>query len=246
MQPKSILRALAITALLSAGCASAIGDGQEQETSADGGIGSDPSADAAPPVISVDAGLQTANLQGTASNTIEPDNSVSCNSNAPDYFHAENKYFRTYSLPDLGITTDLVVTNVDVGVQEATSLGGTQPIRVTLYSLEGEFLLANLTILGAKNVDVVDQAAQLLAVPMDNIVVPAGSTLVVEVMTPDGQIDSNRFFIGSNKGAEAQPSYIVAPSGNCAIQEPTAITALAIPDLLMAIVINVTGEHTSP
>jgi hypothetical protein len=182
-----------------------------------------PTADAAPsPIVPDAAGEQTVTFRATASDTIEPDNSVSCNSNTPDFFHAENKYYRTYSLTDLGVTTDLVVTNVDVGIQEATSLGGTQPIRVTLYTLQGDFLLANLTPLGAKNVDVADQVGQVLPVPMDNIVVPAGSLLVVEVTTPDGQLTSNRFFIGSNKGAEAQPSYIVAPSGGCAINEPTA------------------------
>lgn len=242
---KAFLTALSLPSLFALGCSSNIGDGQMLQTAADAGPDDVDPADAAPPVISLDAGPQIANLQAGASNLIEADNSVSCNSNSPDFFHAENKYFRTYSLPDLGITTDLIVSNVDVGIQEATSLGGTQPIRVSLHTLLGEFKLENLTLLGEVNVDVADQVGQILPVPFDNIVVPAGSILVAEVFTPDGQINSNRFFIGSNKATEATPSYIVAPSGNCAIDEPTAMGTLGIPDLLMAVVLNVTGEHSS-
>ncbi len=205
-----------------------------------------PVADATPsPVVPDAAGEQTVTFRATANDVIEPDNSISCNSNTPDFFHPENKYYRKYSLADSGVTTDLVVSNVEVGIQEATSLSGTQPIRVSLYALQGEFLLENLTVLGAKNVDVVDQGIGILAVPIDNVVVPAGYILVVEVTTPDGQPDSNRFFIGSNTDVEAQPSYIVAPSGGCAIDKPTETALLGIPDLLMAIVLNVTGVDTS-
>lgn len=244
---RSILRSLALTAFFVSGCASAIGDGQQMPPAADAGTVDNPGADAALPPNTPDAaGEQNITFRATASDTIEADNSISCNSNTPDFFHAENKYYRTYSLNDLGVTTDLVVSSVDVGIQEATSLANSQPIRVTLYTLQGELLLANLTLLGAKNVDVADQIGTVLAVPMDDIVVPAGSILVVEVTTPDGQINSNRFFIGSNTGAEAQPSYLVAPSGGCAISEPTATALLGIPDLLMAIVLNVNGTHSSP
>jgi hypothetical protein len=227
--------------LFAAACASAtIGEAQ-MDGGPDGGDDVSPQADAG---IAPDGGAVTVTLQSGSSNTITPDNSVSCNSNSPDYFHAENRYFRKYTLTDLGITGDLVVSSVDIGIQEATSPAGTQPVRLSLYTLEGPFLLANLTPLGARNLDVANQTLQVLNVPIE-ATVPAGSTLVVEVLTPDGQPASNRFFIGSNNEVETQPSYILAPSGGCAIPEPTEISQLGIPDLLMSLVLNVTGEHTS-
>jgi hypothetical protein len=236
------LAILALACFSVSACASAsIGDAPAD--SPDGGVEVE-TPDAAPQ-DTPDAGPQTVTLQASTTNTIEPDNSVSCNSNDPDFFHAENRYFRKYSLPDLGITSDLVVTSVDIGVQEALSLTGTQPVRLSLYTLEGNFLMANMTPLGARNLDVADQTLQVMTVPIDDVVAPAGSTLVVEVFTPDGQADSNRFFIGSNKGTETDPSYIVAPSTGCDISEPTALSDLGIPGLQMSIVLNVNGEHTS-
>lgn len=203
--------------------------------------------DAAPPGTPDAAPPQpvTVTLQGSAANTIDPNNSISCNSSDPDFFHADNRYLRKYILADEGITSNLVVTSVDLGVQEATSLTGTQPIVLSLYTLQGAFLLANMTLLDAQNLDVADQTLQVLTVPVGDVIVPAGSTLVVEVFTPDGQTDSNRFFIGSNTGAESDPSFVVAPSTGCDITEPTPVADLGIAGLQMSIVLNVTGDHLS-
>lgn len=247
MQLIAPLRSLALTSLLLlvAACARGnIGDGQMEGP--DGGAQVNPEFDAQPPQedAAPAISLQTVTLQGTASNVIVPDNSIACHRRVDNVFlnHAENHYYRTYSLPDLGITSDLAVSSVDIGIQEATSVAGTQPIRLSLYVLDGDFLTANLTPLGERNLDVADQALQVLTVPIEARV-PAGSTLVVEVFTPDGEIDNNIFVIGSNTEVESSRSYIVAPSNGCDVVEPTAISQLGIPGLLMSLVLNVTGEH---
>ncbi len=243
INPTSLLRSVSIAAALLAGCSSQIDGGRMIGGSPDASA-AEASADAAPPLISFDADLgpQDIHLQATASNVIEADNTVYCRVQVEGNPHSENHYYRTYSLPDLGISGDLIVTSVDVGIQEARTVGGTQPISVNLHTLQGEFLLANLTNLSTTAVTVSDQVLTLLPVPVEEVVVPADSILVVEVAMPSGEADGNLFLIGSNKGAEAQASFIVAPSTGCDIINPTAVSLLGIPDLLMAVVLNVNGR----
>tara|TARA_R110002096_G_scaffold292224_2_gene486686 strand:- start:133191 stop:133856 length:666 start_codon:yes stop_codon:yes gene_type:complete len=200
-----------------------------------------PAADAA---IAADAGIAQVTLQAGAANTVTPQNSVSCNSGDPDFFHDDNHYYRSYPLGSVGITSDFLVTSVDIGIEEAASGGGTQPVQLTLHTLNGPLQLANLTLLASTSAAVPDQIGSVITIPIA-ATVPAGSTLVIEVFTPNGQASQNRFFIGSNPEGEAFPSYIRAPGGNCALNEPTATNALGVDGLIMSIVLNVTGTHTS-
>ncbi len=243
---RSLLASLAIATTLFAGCESEIGDGLSPAFSPDADIEENTSPDAAPPIISLDAGSLDVQLQATASNVIEAENSIYCRVNVEGNPHSENHYYRTYSFADSGITGDLLVTNVDVGIQEARSTAGTQPISVKLHTLQGPLLLANLTTLHTEAVTVSDQSLALLSVPIDQVRIPAGSLLVVEVALASGEAGGNLFLIGSNKGAEAQPSYIVAPTAGCDITDPTAVSLLGIPDLLMAVVLNVQGTQDTP
>jgi hypothetical protein len=66
---------------------------------------------------------------------------------------------------------------------------------------------------------------------------PAGSTLVVEVDTPDMSDTGGGLFIGSNPDGQTAPSYI--RSDSCEISEPTDLAAIGFPG--MHIVMNVTG-----
>ena len=67
---------------------------------------------------------------------------------------------------------------------------------------------------------------------------PAGSVLVVEVFTPNGQTTNNSFFIGSNAAGQTGPSYIAA--ADCTIPEPATTASIGFPN--MHIVMNVTGD----
>jgi len=217
--------------------------GTPTASTADSSVPIEPDVDAAP-IPDVDAGVQSVTLQAGADNTVSPQNAVSCNSGDPDFFHTDNHYYRIYPLSSVGITSDFEISSVDFGVEQAVSLAGTQPIQISVYTLDGDFLLANLTLLASTSVALADQSATVVNAPIA-ATVPAGSTLVVEVFSPNGQASSNRFFMGSNRESEAFSSFITAPGGNCAIDEPTATNALGVTGLIMSIVLNVSGTHTS-
>src|SRR5690606_12640888 len=79
------------------------------------------------------------------------------------------------------------------------------------------------------------QALTIVEVPVTGTA-PAGSTLVVEVDTPDMNGVSG-LFIGSNSDGQTAPSYLRSVS--CGIDEPTDVAAIGFPE--MQIVMNVTG-----
>ncbi len=230
---------------LSAGCAQAImGDSDDivGDPDATSRFDSGPTFDARGPAdAAIDAAPQsvTTTLQAGDENTVLAANSISCSQTGQ---HRDNRYMRTYPLAEAGITTDFAVTSVDVGIETAESTGATQLIDVRIHTLAGAFVLANLTQIASETVAVPPQTGSILNVPIVGVV-PAGSTLVVEVHTPDGVGPGNSFFIGSNRAGEDSPSYLVAD--DCANPEPTAAGALGVPGLIMSIVLNVTGDHTS-
>jgi hypothetical protein len=249
---KSCLRksGLRCSVLLSAlyfggGCAQAIMGDTDQVTPPDASIHSDAAVvyDARGPAdASVDAApvSVTSTLQAGSENTVLAQNSISCSQAGQ---HRDNRYMRTYPLDAAGITTDFEVTSVAVGIETAASTGASQPIDVRLHTLSGPLQLANLTQIASESVAVPPQTGSILNVPITALV-PAGSTLVVEVHTPDGVAPGNTFFIGSNRASEDTPSFLIGD--DCANPEPTAAGALGVPGLIMSIVLNVTGDHTSP
>ncbi|HWZ86833.1 MAG TPA: S-layer homology domain-containing protein, partial [Thermoanaerobaculia bacterium] len=175
--------------------------------------------------------------QSTDPSTVTPSNSISCNSGPPNFFHADNHYFRAMDLTSFGITGDFEVCQVTIGVQEATSGGGTgQPMTVNLYTW-ATFPSGSGTLIGTADVTVLDQQLTLLGVPVA-AAVPAGSTLVVEIFTPSGIPDSNRFFIGSNTAGQSAPSYLEA--AGCGIPTPVTFASLDHPDV--DIVMTVIGQ----
>ncbi len=229
----SVLAAVAALAIASA-CATA-GDtppGEPDASPRDDYDAAGPAPDAPP------QGPVQITISHSATQDIVQANSVSCNGGDPDFFHAENSYYRTFLLSNFGITSAFDITRVEIGIEQATGFGGSQPASVNLYTVSGAFQLANLTQIGSANITVVDQNQTVLAVPI-TATAPAGSTLAVEFLTPDGQAAQHALFIGSNTDAETAPSYLRAPT--CDINEPTATANIGFPD--MHIVMNVTGTH---
>jgi hypothetical protein len=188
-----------------------------------------PTADAAAPVA--------ATLTHSLAQTIVDANSVSCN----DGFnlHSDNGYLRVFDLPAMGITSAFSVTTVEVGIESATAgVGGVQPATVNLYTLSGPLTYANMTRIGTAPLSVLDQDLTVLSVPITGTA-PAGSTLVVEFFTPDGQLLGHSLFMGSNTAGQTGPSYLSAD--DCGATNPTDVSGLGFPE--MHIVMNVTGTH---
>lgn len=180
----------------------------------------------------------TTQITQSTSQSIIDVNSVSCNTGG---LHADNSYMREFDMsayPD-GFT----IESVDFGIESAASAsGGSQPITVNLYTLSGPLMLANLTLLHSEDIMVADQTETVLNVPMSSsVAVPAGSTLVYEVFTPNGQGVGDSFFIGSNDLGESGPTYIT--TADCGIPEPLTLAMVGFPD--MHAVMNINGCATA-
>ncbi|MGA9770891.1 MAG: HYR domain-containing protein [Blastocatellia bacterium] len=203
----------------------------------------------------------------SSSQTIEPLNSVSCNNGVGhtdnSYFRAFTLTsfgitgaFEVQSI-DIGIedaiSGGIANTKASTSISKskkangpgkgkgkvAAPQGGGQPITVNIYTSSTAFpagFPGSLTLIGTASVNVADQSGTILNVPITGTAA-AGSQLVVEVFTPDGEAAGNLFFIGSNSSAETGPSYLLA--ADCGITTPTTTSAIGFPD--MHIVMNVNG-----
>jgi hypothetical protein len=170
-------------------------------------------------------------------------NSVSCNNGTG---HTDNSYFRAFDLAALGAPAGLDVCEVQVGIEQATSAGGTgQPMTVNLYTSDPLFpggFPGSLTSIGTASISLPDAASNTVySIPVTGSAA-AGSELVVEVFTPDGTVDGNLIFIGSNADAETGPSYLVA--AGCGITTPTTTAGIGFPN--MHIVMNAIGNAPGP
>ena len=178
----------------------------------------------------------TVTLTHSVTQSIVTGNSVSCNAGG---FHTNNSYIRAFDLPAFGITGGFSITQVEMGIEEATGTGGTQPVTVNLYIWDplDPFTFANFVLIGTANALVPDQAATIITIPVTGSA-PAGSTLVVEFFTPDGQPSTASLFAGSNPDGQTAPSYLAA--ADCGITEPTDTVDIGFPG--MHLVMNVTGS----
>lgn len=176
-------------------------------------------------------------LTHSTSTLVVPGNSIACNND--DESTAENSYYRVFALADFDISGDFVVDAVELGVDEAN--GGnnaSQTVDVRLYTLAGALATNNLTQLATTTLTVGNVAATILRAELDDVNVPAGSTLVVEVRSPDGGDGNDAFYIGSNPGGQTGPSYIRA--AECGDDEPRDLAQIGYPN--MHIVMTVFGK----
>ncbi|MBT8379877.1 MAG: T9SS type A sorting domain-containing protein [Ignavibacteria bacterium] len=174
----------------------------------------------------------------SATQTITSGNSVSCNAGG---LHTDNSYFRAFDLNSFGITNDFNITEVSIGIETCTGAGGTQPITVNLWTSSQPFptgFPGSVTQIGTATLNVSDQTLTVFPIAVTGTA-PAGSELVVEIFTPDGQTAGNSFFIGSNADGETGPSYLLA--ADCGITTPTTTGTIGFPN--MHIVMNVTGDE---
>jgi len=241
-------RSFLFTFLLASACAT----GGTPGDAPDGGlISSNDAGDEAPDATPmVDAGPTMVDMTQSTSMTGEA-GSIACigSVNGVPQNNRDNSYYRIFDLPALGITNDLLVSKVAIGIESATAgVGTTQPINVKLHTLSGSFVAANLTQLVSAPVQVANQTATVLDVNM-SATVPGGSLLVVEVEIPDADGGPNHlFFIGSNTLGESAPSYL--RSTTCGFAEPVPISTLSVDDGMggttnptMHLIMSVTGTH---
>jgi len=156
--------------------------------------------------------------------------------NAQGDIHFQNSFYRVFDLNTLDIQGDFTVCAVEIGIYQAFSPSGSQPITVNLYTAEPGFPNVSLTQIGTTSIELPDQNMTIVSIPVTGFV-PAGSELVVEIFVPDGQADSNTFFIGTNPDGQTGPSYIQA--ADCGAPTPLSISDFGIPQ---GYVMNVIGD----
>ncbi|MGE3164396.1 MAG: proprotein convertase P-domain-containing protein [Planctomycetota bacterium] len=166
---------------------------------------------------------------------IEPANSVNCGVLG---VHDDTSYWRSFDLAGSGMTGPTCLQRVEVGVEEATSPCGRQPLIVRVYADvdANPAPVSNLTLLDERTVSVEDQLLSTVTVDFATPI-PAGAFLVVEVHSPRGPLDTNtRFLIGTNGGPETAPSYLSATG--CQIPEPVPIPSLLPPSAAVRVVME--------
>ncbi len=180
----------------------------------------------------------TSRLTHSLFNDILPGNSVAC---ASILGHTDNSYFRVYDLNQFGypVGNDFSVTSIEFGIEEADAPSGSQQVVLNLYTLSGPLNFANLTLVATQNVTIPNQTGTVVNVPL-TATIPGGSTLVVELFTPNGQALGNFFFIGSNSFGQTDLSYIAAPA--CGINQPSDFGSVGFPST--EIILNVLSVPT--
>lgn len=184
-----------------------------------------------------DATPMTRTIAHNTSDAITAGNSGACNNGTA---HEDNRYFRVFDLPALGINSAFQVTGVTFGVEEALGAVGSQSVTLRLHTLNGAPVLANLSQIATTTASVPDQSGTLVNASM-SATAPAGSKLVFEVFTPGPASAGNLFFIGSNAGGQSGPGYIHAPATGCDITEMTDLATIGFASMHM--VMKVTGTY---
>lgn len=246
------MRRLLYLVIILAGCASA---GQEQPgIDANGGGGSDSGGGGGDDgsMVTLDGGVTpdappqmvTVTLTQTTNNTVVAANSVACGAGG---YTAENSYYRVFKLSDHGINSAFHVSQVTFGVQEA---GGTQNVTVklgTYAGTPGTMLDTGGTDFGGSVTQIATTSVAVPATTTGASVpapitgdIPAGSSVIVEVLSPDHSAAGNvYFYLGATNAGETKPGYIRAPSCNFASPSSTASVGYPTANLL----ISVTGTY---
>jgi hypothetical protein len=97
----------------------------------------------------------------------------------------------------------------------------------------------NLHLIGSAEVGLGSQLMTIVQVPVTGTA-PAGSTLVVEVATPE--LRRGGIYLGANPAGQTAPTYLRAEA--CGVPEPAPAAGLGFPD--MHLLLNVTGVAEVP
>jgi hypothetical protein len=234
------IRILLISALLAACATGSKGTGDDDDDAPDASGNqppdanpNDPPPDANEPPPDADTSPQPRSLTQSNATTITDAHTVNCNQFASGHTKsAENRFYRVFDLPALGISGTYTATRIDFSIESAAATSGTMTLQVKLHTLSAapgvdSFPLANLTLLYGQNVTVTPTTLSTQQVTLTSpVVVPAGSRLVVELFAPDmtALAENNYFFPGSNALGESGPTYIQATA--CTLPDPKRIEAV--------------------
>ena len=170
----------------------------------------------------------------SASQEVTPLTGIACSSAGST---TQNSYWRVFDLDEFMLDEGLTTTSVEIGVETANIFAAPPTSTVRLYSLDGPFTTANLTLVAEE--DYVIQGTEggtIITVPVEGSFA-AGETLVVEWDVPNLQDSGGGVFIGANTQGQTGPTYVSA--ADCGLAEPTDLASIGFPDV--AWVLNVNG-----
>ncbi len=190
----------------------------------------------------------TFTLTHSLSQIIKSNTSVSCNTIG---IHHKNSYYRVFDLygSHFNLNSDWSIQEVQFGIGIAEAgIDTLQDIKLVLYimsSYDGETINPDSlsqkgdTINFQVNNNETGTIKTINIEPAESI--PFGNVLVVEILVPDGSLNGNKFFIGSNDYGETDNTYIKA--SYCGIEAPIDVADIMYPD--MNLVLNIRGEYNA-
>ena len=173
-------------------------------------------------------------LTHSASQVITPLTGIACSSAGST---AQNSYWRVFDLDDFDLPEGLTTSSVEIGIETA-NIFATPPVStVRLYTLDGAFTIANLTLVAEGDYTIQDaDDATIVTVPVEGSF-GGGSVVAVEWSVPNLQDSGGGVFIGANTDGQTGPTYVSA--ADCGLTQPTDLASIGFPDV--AWVLNING-----
>lgn len=182
-------------------------------------------------------------LTHSVSDTLVARTAINCNTGSSGLTF-ENSYWRVFDLDAFGFTDPFTVTDLDIGIELAEFVTGAPPSNVRLYTLDGDFVQANLTLVDEIEFEVFDgDDLSVVTVEIDGTFA-VGEVLVVEWNVPDLREDGAAVFYGANAAGQTGPTYLSAAA--CGLPEPTDLANVGpgFPGVAWVLAVNGTTVTT--
>jgi hypothetical protein len=191
----------------------------------------------------VDSGPSMSTLSETNNSTMVYGGSIACFDSVISGSTAAENWYRIFQLSDFAISTALHITQINFSIQESA---GTPTVTIKVGTYTGA--VGGSTVDTSKITAVAQTTAQIPAttgMTGETVIaplaadIPAGSSFVVEILSPDLTANSNRYvFIGATTAGEMHPGYYQATACNHASPVTTAAAGGT-----GQIIIDVLGMH---
>jgi hypothetical protein len=182
-------------------------------------------------------------LTHSLSDTLIARTAINCNT-GDSGLTFENSYWRVFDLAAFDLTEPFTVTDLDIGVELAEFVAGAPPSDVRLYTLDGDFVRANLTLVEETEFEVFDRDDLSVVTVEITGEFAVGEVLVVEWNVPDLREDGGAVFYGANAAGQTGPTYLSAEA--CDLPEPTDLASVGtgFPGVAWVLAVNGTTMTT--
>ncbi|MCG8574841.1 MAG: T9SS type A sorting domain-containing protein [Flavobacteriales bacterium] len=167
-------------------------------------------------------GFSQTKLTHSSSDNIWSGNSITCNTGG---IIADNYFMRRFYLDSFNILDTAYVLSMEFSIETAT--GGPYKVRNRVYTLSGEFIYTNLSLVVGDTTDIwPDSTSYTMETFFDpGYYLLPGDTAVAEIYAPSDP--SVSFFLASNALTETDTSFLIAPA--CGINQPTTVDDIDFP-----------------